>query len=532
MGGESTSRPQSDDSPQAPNNLPSEILCEIFVHCLPEDSLNHIQPDTNVAPMLLCQVSSHWRCVALGTPGLWAHLYVKLDRWAPSISTSQLLRRGIKTSDIDFLQWWMGNVRSPPSLRLELNAPREDSDMSTPSSTDVQANISDIHVDNGPFFERILTTASGLYLEECFLSVLREYLGGRVLECPALNTLSIHSPLQEDIEKMFSNNNTFSRIPVIPTDQLKCLIVIVDPYYIWDRLPDTEQILWAALTHLSLNYFLFTVNDWHSLIRFCVSLQVGEFSVADNTAMAMEDPFNPRICTPVCLPHLRKLVLISKNHPSHFNPFVNLRLPALKSLKLRIPNITTQRLNSMFQCFPNLKELRVFIEDPFERRAEESTALQMQARILDLPPLLEFLAFDGFESRLESWSPLKQWVEFLMSSDWFDFGDSPPENFEELELRILTWNDARDDATIQALHHAVQSHPDIKKLSLKTIVNAGFQRDWKPSPENLWRWMTPHGWSLSSPYKYTAQLTINFARVISDTTCVAVRLLQTHRNFR
>ncbi|KAF8177683.1 hypothetical protein BJ912DRAFT_810716, partial [Pholiota molesta] len=51
--------------------IPYDVLVEIFVHCLPKYPLRNRQPNTTVAPMLLCQVCSSWRMVALTSPTLW-----------------------------------------------------------------------------------------------------------------------------------------------------------------------------------------------------------------------------------------------------------------------------------------------------------------------------------------------------------------------------------------------------------------------------------------------------------------------------
>ncbi|KAF8173120.1 hypothetical protein BJ912DRAFT_820735, partial [Pholiota molesta] len=51
-----------------------DVLKEIFVHCLPEYALARSadeQPNVKIAPLLLCQVCSSWRSVALVSPRLW-----------------------------------------------------------------------------------------------------------------------------------------------------------------------------------------------------------------------------------------------------------------------------------------------------------------------------------------------------------------------------------------------------------------------------------------------------------------------------
>ncbi|KAG1847998.1 hypothetical protein C8R48DRAFT_641813, partial [Suillus tomentosus] len=57
--------------------LPTEVLSQIFNHCLPETKL---WPPSNLrAPMLLTRICQRWREVAVGTPDLWCRLYMEAD---------------------------------------------------------------------------------------------------------------------------------------------------------------------------------------------------------------------------------------------------------------------------------------------------------------------------------------------------------------------------------------------------------------------------------------------------------------------
>ncbi|TFK34138.1 hypothetical protein BDQ12DRAFT_738394 [Crucibulum laeve] len=52
--------------------VPREILEDIFVYCLPEE----IKPDPTAPPLLLCQINSFWRQIALQHSRLWSSLCV------------------------------------------------------------------------------------------------------------------------------------------------------------------------------------------------------------------------------------------------------------------------------------------------------------------------------------------------------------------------------------------------------------------------------------------------------------------------
>ncbi|KAF8180596.1 hypothetical protein BJ912DRAFT_829401, partial [Pholiota molesta] len=51
--------------------VPYDVLLEIFGHCLPQDRFNIRQPNTTIAPILLCHICSHWRTIAHASPILW-----------------------------------------------------------------------------------------------------------------------------------------------------------------------------------------------------------------------------------------------------------------------------------------------------------------------------------------------------------------------------------------------------------------------------------------------------------------------------
>ncbi|OAX34396.1 hypothetical protein K503DRAFT_648634, partial [Rhizopogon vinicolor AM-OR11-026] len=49
--------------------LPVEVLCQIFVHCLPET--DHLRISPGLAPLLLTRVCRRWKEVAVNSPRLW-----------------------------------------------------------------------------------------------------------------------------------------------------------------------------------------------------------------------------------------------------------------------------------------------------------------------------------------------------------------------------------------------------------------------------------------------------------------------------
>ncbi|KAJ6561533.1 hypothetical protein DFH09DRAFT_1479957 [Mycena vulgaris] len=84
--------------------LPPEITSEIFLHCLPATrSLDSV--DTSAAPLLLMQVCSAWRQIAVSMPTLWMSLDIN----------AQLI--WVHFSEI--FDIWLGRARqSPLSVKI------------------------------------------------------------------------------------------------------------------------------------------------------------------------------------------------------------------------------------------------------------------------------------------------------------------------------------------------------------------------------------------------------------------------------
>ncbi|OAX32323.1 hypothetical protein K503DRAFT_776781 [Rhizopogon vinicolor AM-OR11-026] len=54
--------------------FPTEVLCQIFVYCLPETDYPEMSPE--LAPILLTRICWRWREIAVGMPSLWRRLSV------------------------------------------------------------------------------------------------------------------------------------------------------------------------------------------------------------------------------------------------------------------------------------------------------------------------------------------------------------------------------------------------------------------------------------------------------------------------
>lgn len=93
--------------------LPSELLGEIFIRCLPQTS--YVTPSSNDCPLVLTRVCRQWRAVALSTPRLWTSLSISLLK--------------AEISGGDTYKCWLEKARSVPlSIRVVHDVDLSDGD--------------------------------------------------------------------------------------------------------------------------------------------------------------------------------------------------------------------------------------------------------------------------------------------------------------------------------------------------------------------------------------------------------------------
>ncbi|KAF9480772.1 hypothetical protein BDN70DRAFT_804690, partial [Pholiota conissans] len=91
--------------------VPYDVLNEIFIQCLFPHSLrvDERRPRLRLiqnAPMVLCQVCSSWRTMALSTPNLWSRLtfFITVQETTQGPGSWAILKH-----DLEFLQYWRRN---------------------------------------------------------------------------------------------------------------------------------------------------------------------------------------------------------------------------------------------------------------------------------------------------------------------------------------------------------------------------------------------------------------------------------------
>ncbi|KIJ59388.1 hypothetical protein HYDPIDRAFT_118612 [Hydnomerulius pinastri MD-312] len=178
--------------------LPSEILGEIFMHCLPPDA--HNEPNPNTAPLLLTRICRPWRKVALSTPRLWCSLSVR-----PSHRVQQ--------QGLFYYHTWLSRARGCPlSLAVDtrlVHAPRnpvwryEVTELLQPYTsrcsrllvTFDEATAPELLLKDIPVLEHLTLEGDMKYAQKIFITQPQ----------PHLRSLTLHSfPFSPDLLSLFN----------------------------------------------------------------------------------------------------------------------------------------------------------------------------------------------------------------------------------------------------------------------------------------------------------------------------------------
>jgi hypothetical protein len=360
------------------HDFPVEILTEIFLFCVPNDPLNRQQPDTTIPPMLLCQVCSIWRRVAFSIPTIWVYLYY-VAKIPLQESRAYELRNCIRPVDIKFLNWWVGNSQATSLIfRFEFNFTGRNG-----QNRRWGRIWKGMQVDPAVLFFRVLSNASGLYLNDFVCMLLRKRLTHHNLEFPNLRSLA-------------NLANSPSATPIGSILHLGSLRHLI---YHEPRTMLDNGIFWAYLTHISIRSLFISGTDWCILIRQLEALQVGEFmAIVDTMATDTTTEYYSKD-----LPHLCELRLLLYFQNINFNPLPNIVLPSLTTLHYDGANMRHIFFRKLFLASPHLTILHLgcaslhedSLENPFELLMSGWTgwavwryALRLEEVIIDYLPSL------------------------------------------------------------------------------------------------------------------------------------------------
>ncbi|KAF8175395.1 hypothetical protein BJ912DRAFT_988752 [Pholiota molesta] len=352
-----------EDAHENPSSkLPYELLSKIFIHCLPLHPLTEPQPNTKIAPMLLCHVCSSWRDVALTCTPIWSHLFFKLPiLWDPREGHPIVWDSKALIGDIECLRWWRKNQGSiPPSIHFD---PRQ---RTRGRLSDATHQDSRLDGDSENFLLDYISSAQYLdvHLFYRYLTARRQAThSGPNPMCPNLHTLI--TEYSYHITRRYSSmtEGIPDRLPFVPLripPTLRCLSLFnieEEPEWI-NNLSN-----WATLTHLSLNIQC-TVHEWFSIIHAIPNLQRCHFCIQ----LMDEDITSYFQPTKIVLPRLLKLYLYcasNDNEPLHFPMcalFQNLEFPALQDLHISGENTwwnssAAVEIRASLRCAPVISKL-------------------------------------------------------------------------------------------------------------------------------------------------------------------------------
>ncbi|CAA7271161.1 unnamed protein product [Cyclocybe aegerita] len=437
------------------HNLPTEILGEIFLRCLPERPREESQPNTKIAPILLCHVCSEWRITALRLPKLWARLCMKstfkvlypiYNHWKKEEYSHMKYpiyeELPMDPCTLEFLAWWKDNACSVP-IDLYLDKIKEER---------VEYDV-----------EEDGTILDGTPPGPETVNALEFALGG----LPSIRhfEMAINRHAMEVLCKA-ATQTTFERLESLAVHQYFHIGITSRTKFVFAFPPaprlrrlaltsyvNTPSFCWGQLTHLCILCPI-EQSNWLEVLTNCENLLSGVFYLFEDKSDAGEP------VTPSTIMHskLRQLVVI----PSATFRWVS--FPGLKALRIleneQICSIKT--LAELLWKAPALNELHIHSRvTDFDRffcrsspEAEESCWLQ------NLLPELELLSFEFTQCRANSnGSAIAQ----LLKSGWAKL---PYRNGKPSRLRISFDADSRNNDGYTSPVVTAEELEEIKRSNL------------------------------------------------------------------
>jgi hypothetical protein len=269
--------------------IPTEILGEIFLHCLPPER----HPSSRHAPLLLCKICLRWRSVALSLNQLWNEISLLYDytngspnntvwvakQWFDRAGSIAPLSFTVCYIDKGFCNFLLKELMIPFANRLY--------------HIDI---FWDEEADFMPFFALCPTTLQSAAL--------------RFSECPDTTTIT-------HIDVTSLRKMTLSTVTSSLSDQL-C----------------HEILSWGRLTHLMITEST-DAQILVDLLSRCNNLQRGAFVVVGIDHRSLTELL-PTLNQTVTLPHLYDFEMTLYRETGHsFLPLFRLHFPILRRLRFR-----------------------------------------------------------------------------------------------------------------------------------------------------------------------------------------------------
>ncbi|KAJ7070092.1 hypothetical protein C8F01DRAFT_1115218 [Mycena amicta] len=268
-------------------NLPAEVVSEIFVHCLPKETVDVVS--TRDAPILLCRICRRWRQIALSTLRLWTTFTVVVE------SESQ------KAQLADIAQTWLSRTGGFP-LTISLRG----------------------HLSQAASFDRFMQILQqrANNIRSLILRVPRfdlNEVGKHIQAFPALEEISIHAARDNQNPPLISMFRESRHLRTVTLESIPLAALQLQ----------TNRISELVGIHFSTGWVQDALRDLPNAVK-C------SFAITNEEGTSLDEPLT--------LPRLRSLELhfaIFSGGVTSILEFLN--LPVLHSLSIR--GLTQDRLD-------------------------------------------------------------------------------------------------------------------------------------------------------------------------------------------
>jgi hypothetical protein len=278
--------------------LPPELLAEIFTYTLPDNRI----PDHKLSPMLLCQVSTTWRQVALSHPELWDGIQSPLTLPLPecAIPPPEVFAKVMET-------WFTRSHSRLISLSLCFRQWRVLKKQSF-----------------APCIVNTILRYAHRFKDLAMAVVTREEFDSLISiphdQFKALETLSLC--IQHPSDDWTAENP----IKVFQSSPLRKVSLDINA----PELSSCILLPWGQLTHLDIldSHQMLSITDWRDVMQRCTSLIEASFSVEGGA-----DP-GIQLRTITNFDHLRSLLLVVYAPGDLGSLFRGFHVPTLEHLHL------------------------------------------------------------------------------------------------------------------------------------------------------------------------------------------------------
>jgi hypothetical protein len=279
--------------------LPPEVLGEVFLHCLPDKDF--VTPAPLEPPLLLANVCTMWRLIALSTAGLWSSIAVNVT------GVDVRPHKGL-------IELWVKRSGSHPLSFQILGELKSANGLSVPGGQTAAPSLLDVFIPHHTRWWKIHLEYNGLGIET------------------GLNRIpdSITFPSLEDIyleRSIFFDSRDLTRIAsmIEAAPRLRRLSWISSSEYRRLTIP------WAQLTLLNLTGSILFGDHCLGIIQNCPMLKSGSFVIIGPLANSELYPFkNARFVH-------HNLELLEIRTQGDFKEFLErLTLPRLRNLSIEM----------------------------------------------------------------------------------------------------------------------------------------------------------------------------------------------------